>query len=68
MRKSEYLRYRVKILKIIKSNLGIVTTSEIASEFKMSWNTAERYMLELALDGIILRVKKAGVNLWVLKR
>ena len=68
MRKSEYLRYKARILSLVKANLGVVTTSEIASALKMSWNTAERYMLELALDGTIQRVKKAGVNLWVLKR
>jgi len=68
MRKSEYLRYKSRILSLTKSNLGVVTTSEIASALKISWNTAEKYMLELALDRIIQRIKKAGVNLWVLKK
>jgi Mn-dependent DtxR family transcriptional regulator len=45
----------------------VVTTSEIANEFKVSWNTAEKYLLELALDGKVERMKKVGVNLWVIK-
>ena len=45
----------------------VITTSEIAEMFKISWNTAEKYLLELALDGILLRKKKQGVNLWLLK-
>jgi len=45
----------------------VVTTSEIAEHFKVSWNTAEKYLLELALEGKVVRLKKAGVNLWVLK-
>ena len=45
----------------------VVTTSELAEFLKISWNTAEKYLLELALEGKVLRIKKAGVNLWVLK-
>lgn len=45
----------------------VVTTSEIANKFKVSWNTAEKYLLELALEGKVERMKKAGVNLWVIK-
>ena len=45
----------------------VVTTAEIAKHFDISWNTAERYLLELALDGKLNRVKKTGVNLWILK-
>ena len=45
----------------------VVTTAEIAKEFKISWNTAEKHLLELALDNKFKRIKKAGVNLWVLK-
>ena len=43
----------------------VVTTSEIASQFKISWNTAEKYLLELALENKIIRIKKQGVNLWL---
>ena len=45
----------------------VVTTSEIASELNVSWNTAEKHLLELALDGKVIRMKKAGVNLWIIK-
>ena len=68
MRKNGFGRQRARILSLIKSGLGVVTTTEIASELKLSWNTAEKYLLELALENQIQRIKKAGVNLWVLKR
>lgn len=55
-----------KILDFSKKD-GVITTAEIANEFKISWNTAEKYLLELTLDGKFKRIKKAGVNLWVLK-
>ncbi len=45
----------------------VVTTSEIAEEFGVSWNTAEKHLLELALDEKVTRMKKAGVNLWVVR-
>ena len=46
---------------------GVITTAEIAKHFDISWNTAEKYLLELTLDNKFKRIKKAGVNLWVLK-
>lgn len=55
------------ILKIIGDVGGITTTSEIVSKLKISWNTAEKRLLLLALDGKLSRVKKAGVNLWISK-
>ena len=45
----------------------VVTTSEIAENLKISWNTAEKYLLELTIENKVERLKKAGVNLWVLK-
>lgn len=45
----------------------VITTAEISNHFKISWNTAEKYLLELALEGKVTRLKKAGVNLWILK-
>ncbi len=45
----------------------VVATSEIASQFKVSWNTAEKYLLELALENKLIRLKKQGINLWMLK-
>jgi len=69
MKKNEFSRFRARILNFIKSfPAGIVTTTEIASEFKLSWNTAEKYMLELFIENQVQRIKKTGVNLWVTKR
>ena len=45
----------------------VVTTSEIAAELKVSWNTAENHLLELTIEQKITRMKKSGVNLWVIK-
>ena len=55
-----------EILKLVQST-KVVTTSEIAKKTSVSWNTAEHYLLELTLEGSLIRMKKAGVNLWVIK-
>ena len=55
-----------KILEFIKKK-KIVTSSEVSKEFGISWNTAEKYLLELIINGKLEKIKKAGVNLWVLK-
>jgi len=55
-----------KILVLIKRE-KVVTSSEVAKELKISWNTADKYLLELVVDGKIERIKKLGVNLWVMK-
>ncbi len=55
-----------KILDLLKQN-KVITSSEIAKFLDISWNTAQAYLMELALDGEILRIKKEGVNLWILK-
>jgi len=55
-----------KILELVKKS-RIVTTSEIAGALKISWNTAEKYLLEETINGKVERMKKAGVNLWVAK-
>ena len=55
-----------KVLRFLKKN-KVVTSSEIAKFLKISWNTADKYLLELALDKKIIRIKKQGVNLWILK-
>jgi len=46
---------------------GVITTAETAKKFQISWNTSEKYLLEMTLDNKFKRIKKAGVNLWVLK-
>ena len=56
-----------KIIDLIKKE-KIVTSSEVAGHLGVSWNTAEKYLLELIIDGKIDRIKKVGVNLWLLKQ
>ncbi|MBW3017119.1 DeoR family transcriptional regulator [Candidatus Woesearchaeota archaeon] len=55
-----------EILKLLQEK-RVMTTSELAKVMDVSWNTAEKALLELALDEKIIRLKKEGVNLWVLK-
>ena len=54
------------ILDFIKKE-KVVTSSEVSKYLGVSWNTAERYLLELIIEGKIERIKKTGVNLWLLK-
>ena len=56
-----------KIIEFMKREAEITTTSEIASKLDISWNTAEKYLLELTIEGKVDRIKKVGVNIWVLK-
>jgi Mn-dependent DtxR family transcriptional regulator len=58
--------YKGKIKNYMKKE-RVITSSELAKELSVSWNTAEKYLLELALDNVIERIKKKGVNLWILK-
>ena len=55
-----------KILDFIRKE-RVATSSEIAKLLKVSWNTAEKYLLELVIDGKIEKIKKEGVNLWLIK-
>lgn len=55
-----------KIIQLIKEK-RVVTSSEIAKLLKISWNTADSYLKDLALEDKIFRIKKEGVNLWMLK-
>ena len=55
-----------RIVHFVRKN-RVVTTSEIASHFKISWNTAEKYLLELVIQNKIIKLKKQGVNLWLMK-
>jgi predicted HTH transcriptional regulator len=65
--KESLINLKEKILEFISKTGKVVTTTEIAEEFKISWNTAEKYLLELTLDKKLVRLKKTGVNLWILK-
>ena len=46
---------------------SVVTSSEVAKMLKVSWNTADKYLMELLIENKIRRIKKDGVNLWVKK-
>ena len=62
--------YNMNIHKKIKefvSKNEVVTSSEVAKEFKISWNTADKYLLELVVEGNARKIKKPGVNLWMAK-
>lgn len=54
------------ILEFIKEK-RVITSSELAKHLKISWNTADKYLLEELIDGKIERIKKEGVNLWMIK-
>lgn len=55
-----------KALELVKKS-RVVTSSELAKFLGVSWNTAEKCLLELAVDGKVEKIKKAGVNLWMVK-
>jgi predicted HTH transcriptional regulator len=55
-----------KAFEFIKKS-RVVTSSELAKFLGVSWNTAEKCLLELVIEGKIEKIKKEGVNLWVLK-
>ncbi len=58
--------HKKKLLELIKRE-KIITSSDAAKHLKISWNTAEKYLLELVILGKIDKIKKKGVNLWMLK-
>lgn len=55
-----------KLLEFVRKN-KVVTSSEVAKYFKISWNTADKYLLELVIENKLERIKKDGVNLWIIK-
>ncbi|MDD5193639.1 MAG: DUF977 family protein [Candidatus Nanoarchaeia archaeon] len=55
-----------RIIKFVREK-RVITSSELAKFLKISWNTAEKYLLELLIENKIERIKKEGVNLWLLK-
>ncbi len=58
--------YEKKIISEVKKQ-KVVTSSDIARLLKMSWNTADKYLLEIMAQGKLIRIKKDGVNLWLIK-
>ena len=57
---------RKKILRLLREK-RVITSSELAKFLSVSWNTAEKYLLELGMERKIIKIKKEGVNLWMLK-
>lgn len=55
-----------KILEILTKE-KIVTTSDIANQLEISWNTADSYLKELLIEKKVERIKKKGVTLWLKK-
>jgi Mn-dependent DtxR family transcriptional regulator len=55
-----------KIIDFIRQS-KVVTSSEISKLIKCSWNTADKYLTELLIEGKVERIKKDGVTLWLLK-
>ena len=55
-----------EILKLL-GNEKVITSSELAKHLEISWNTAEKYLLELVIENKIIKIKKEGVNLWMLR-
>ena len=55
-----------KILEVVAKE-RVVTSSEIAKSLQVSWNTADKYLLELLVEGKLERIKKEGVTLWLRK-
>ena len=45
----------------------VITSSELAKHLGVSWNTAEKYLLELIIENKLIKIKKLGVNLWMRK-
>ena len=58
--------HKEKVIRLLKEK-RVITSSELARYLKISWNTAEKYLLELVIEGDIEKIKKEGVNLWILK-
>ncbi len=57
---------RKKVLRLLGEK-KVITSSELAKHLGISWNTAEKYLLELGMDNEVIKIKKQGVNLWMLK-
>lgn len=53
-----------EILGLLKKE-RVLSNSDVARHFNISWNTAEKYLLELALEGKIERIRKEKKTLWL---
>jgi len=57
---------RKKVIGLFREK-KVITSSELAKFLGVSWNTAEKYLLELGMENKVIKIKKQGVNLWMLK-
>ncbi len=55
-----------KVLNLFKKE-KVMTSSDVAKKLNLQWNTADKWLMELALEEKIERMKKSGVNLWMLR-
>jgi predicted HTH transcriptional regulator len=55
-----------KIIEFVKKE-RVVTSSDLAKHLKISWNTAEKYLMEVLIEGKLDRIKKEGTTLWMEK-
>jgi len=60
------IQNKKQMLNFIKKK-RVITSHESAKFLKISWNTAERYLMELLVEGKVERIKKKKLNLWLLK-
>lgn len=63
---NNHMNIHKEILEFVKGK-KVITSSELAKHLKISWNTADKYLLEEVISGDIERIKKEGVNLWMIK-
>jgi Mn-dependent DtxR family transcriptional regulator len=59
-------KHNKEIISFVKEK-RVITSSELAKHLNISWNTAEKYLLELAVEGLVEKLKKERVNLWFVK-
>ena len=60
------IQIRKKILSYLKKK-KVITSSELAKHLKVSWNTAQSYLMRLLIEKKVIEIKKKGVNLWLKK-
>ena len=60
------IQIKKNILNYIKKE-KVITSSELAKHLKVSWNTAQGYLMRLLIEKKIIEIKKQGVNLWMKK-
>ena len=56
-----------EILNFIKKQ-RVITSSELAEFLHVSWNTAEKYLMQLIIEGKVEKFEKKGVNIWLPKK